>query len=96
MGTGSSRACVGADRVVVGVGGQLPAHPPAAQQVADLAQRRLELVGDWAVDEEVGGEVEHDEQVRHALQAHDPQRRDVVVHSLDTLHLDIWQVTYRC
>ena len=89
MGTVSSRACVGADRVVVGVCGQLHPHPAAAQQVADLAQRRLELVGDGAVDEEVGGEVEHDEQVRHALQAHDPQRRDVVVHSLDTLHLHI-------
>jgi hypothetical protein len=35
----------------------------------------LELGGDGAVDEEVGGEVEHDQQVRHAFchQGEDPQ-----------------------
>ena len=49
-----------------------------AEEPADLGEGDLELLGDGAVDEKVGGEVEHDEEVRHALQAHDPQRRDVL------------------
>ena len=57
----------------------------------DAGENRLELLGDGAVDEEVGGEVEHDEQVRHALQAHDPQRRDVLLLQLDARHLHVCQ-----
>ena len=62
-----------------------------AEEPADLGERNLELLGDWAVDEEVGGEVEHDEEVRHALQAHDPQRRDVLLLQLDARHLHVCQ-----
>ena len=32
-----------------------------------VGEDRLELLGDGAVDEEVGGEVDHDKEVRHAL-----------------------------
>ena len=62
-----------------------------AEEPADLGEGDLELLGDGAVDEKVGGEVEHDEEVRHALQAHDPQRRDVLQLQLDAGHLHVWQ-----
>ena len=62
-----------------------------AEEPADLGERNLELLGDWAVDEEVGGEVDHDEEVGHALQAHDPQRRDVLLLQLDAGHLHVCQ-----
>ena len=48
--------------------------------------------GDGAVDEEVGGEVEHDEQVGDALQAHDPPGRDVLVQQLHARHLHICNI----
>ena len=31
----------------------------------DAGENRLELLGDGAVDEEVGGEVDHDEEMSH-------------------------------
>ena len=60
-----------------------------AEEPADLGEGDLELLGDGAVDEEVGGEVEHDEEMGHALQAHDPQRRDVLQLQLDAGHLHV-------
>ena len=56
---------------------------------ADRGEDRLELLGDEAVDEEVGGEVEHDKEVGDALQAHDPPGRDVLVQQLHARHLHI-------
>ena len=56
---------------------------------ADRGEDRLELLGDGAVDEEVGGEVEHDKEVGDALQAHDPPGRDVLVQQLHARHLHI-------
>ena len=59
---------------------------------ADCGEDRLELLGDGAVDEEVGGEVDHDQQVRHALQTHDPPGRDVLVQKLHARHLHICNI----
>ena len=55
-----------------------------------VGEDRLELLGDGAVDEEVGGEVDHDQQVRHALQTHNPHGRDVLVKHLHAGHLHVW------
>ena len=55
----------------------------------DAGENRLELLGDGAVDEEVGGEVDHDQEVGHRLQTHDPHWGNVLVHHLHTCHLDI-------
>ena len=55
-----------------------------------VGEDRLELLRDGTVDEEVGGEVEHDEEVGHRLEAHHPQGRDVGVHLLYALHLHLW------
>ena len=71
------------------------AHPGGAQEATHFAQRHLELVTDRAVDQEVGGEVEHDQEVRHRLQAHDPQRRNVVINMLYTLNLHIFKNHYQ-
>ena len=57
------------------------------QNRAELRQSRLELITGGAVDEKVAGEVEHHQQVRDALQTHDPQGRDVAVRVLDAFHL---------
>ena len=46
--------------------------------------------GDGAVDDEVGGEVEHDEEVGHRLEAHHPEGRDVLVKLLHTSNLLLW------
>ena len=54
-----------------------------------VGEDRLELLGDGAVDEEVGGEVDHDQQVRHALQTHNPHGRDVLVKHLHAGHLHV-------
>ena len=54
-----------------------------------VGEDRLELLGDGAVDEEVGGEVDHDQQVGHTLQAHYPHGWDVLVQNLHTGHLHI-------
>ena len=43
--------------------------------------------GDGAVDDEVGGEVEHDEEVGHRLEAHHPEGRDVLIELLHTSNL---------
>ena len=43
-----------------------------------------------AVDEEVGGEVELDEEVSHRLKAHHPQGRDVCVILFHALNLNLW------
>ena len=69
------------------------AHPGGAEEAAHLAQRHFELVADRAVDQEVGGEVEHNQEVRHRLQAHDPQRRNVVINVFYTLDLYIFKNT---
>ena len=69
------------------------AHPGGAEEAAHLTQRHFELVADWAVDQEVGGEVEHDQEVRHRLEAHDPQRRNVVINVFYTLNLYIFKNT---
>ena len=50
----------------------------------------LEGAGHWAVDDEVGGEVDHDQEVGHGLQAHHPQGRDVLVKLLHTSNLLLW------
>lgn len=71
------------------------AHPGGAEKATHLTQRHLELVADRAVDQEVGGEVEHDQEVRHRLQAHDPQRGNVVINMLYTLNLNIFQNYYQ-
>ena len=57
------------------------------QDRTEFRQSRLELITGGAVDEKVAGEVEHHEQVRHTLQAHDPQGRDVAVRVFDAFHL---------
>ena len=54
---------------------------------ADRGEDRLELLGDGAVDEEVGGEVEHDEEVSHRLEAHHPEGGNVLVVLLNASHL---------
>ena len=59
---------------------------------ADRGEDCLELLGDGAVDEEVGGEVDHDQEVRHALQTHDPPGRDVLVQQLHASHLHICNI----
>ena len=59
---------------------------------ADCGEDSLELLGDGAVDEEVGGEVDHDQEVRHALQTHDPPGRDVLVQQLHASHLHICNI----
>ena len=59
---------------------ETPAHP---------AQGGFELLTDAAVDEEVGGAVEHDEEVSDGLETHDPERRDVLGPSLGTAHLQV-------
>ena len=43
--------------------------------------------GDGAVDEEVGGEVEHDKEVSHRLEAHHPEGGNVLVVLLNASHL---------
>ena len=58
----------------------------------DRGEDCLELLGDGAVDEEVGGEVDHDQEVRHALQTHDPPGRDVLVQQLHASHLHICNI----
>ena len=58
--------------------------------LSHLWERLFEGGWDGAVDEEVGGEVEHDEEVSHGLQAHHPQGRDVLVILLHTVHLLLW------
>ena len=55
-----------------------------------LGKGLLEGRGDGAVDEEVGGEVDHDEEVSHRLKAHHPQGRDVRVVLLHTFNLHLW------
>lgn len=55
----------------------------------DVGEDRLELLGDRAVDEEVGGEVDHDQQVGHTLQAHDPHGGNVLVKHLHAGNLHI-------
>ena len=72
------------------------AHPGGAEEAAHLAQRHFELVADRAVDQEVGGEVEHDQEVRHRLQAHDPQRRNVAISVFYTLNLHIFKHRNDC
>ena len=54
-----------------------------------LGKSSLERGRHGAVDDEVGGEVEHDEEVGHRLQAHHPQGRDVLVKLLHTPHLHL-------
>ena len=71
----------------------LAAQTQGAQHV--LIMRYLltfELGPDGAVDEEVGGEVEHDEEMGDALQAHDPPGRDVLVQQLHARHLHICNI----
>ena len=68
------------------LGGGRAGHGHADTQ---LGQGLLELQGHRAVDEEVGGEVEHDQQVSHGLHAHHPEGWDIVVHMFDTGHLNI-------
>ena len=60
------------------INNQLPYH---------LGECPFEGGRDGAVDEEVGGEVEHDEEVGHRLEAHHPQGRDVLVIFLHTSNL---------
>ena len=52
-----------------------------------LGKGSFEGGGNGAVDDEVGGEVEHDEEVGHRLEAHHPQGRDVLVVLLHASHL---------
>ena len=47
-------------------------------------------MGHRDVDEEVEGEVDHDQQVRHALQAHHVQGWDILEVLLYTSDLYIW------
>ena len=54
----------------------------------------LELLGDSGIDKKVGGEVEHDKEMGHRLQAHDPQGRNVLLLLLDTLNLNIWKLCW--
>lgn len=60
------------------------------QNRAEFGQSRLELMTGGAVDEKVAGEVEHHQQVRHALQTHDPQGRDIAVRVFDAFNLLVW------
>ena len=55
--------------------------------LSHLGECLFEGGGDGAVDEEVCGEVEHDEEVGHRLEAHHPQGRDVLVVLLNAAHL---------
>ena len=48
-----------------------PPHQPL-QINNHLGKSSFEGDGDGAVDDEVGGEVEHDEEVGHRLKAHHP------------------------
>ena len=63
------------------------------KEKADLWQGWLELVWHRTIYKEVGGEVEHHQQVGHGLQAHHPEGWDVVVHMLDTGYLHIWKIS---
>ena len=56
---------------------------------AAFRESNLELFGYQAVDEKVGWEVEHDQEVGHGLQAHDPERGDVLVNMRHTRYLNI-------
>lgn len=70
----------------------------SAEDSTDFTECWLELVTDWAVDEKVWREVEHDEEVSHWLQTHDPQWRNIMVSVPDTLNLHIWKqmVYWQC
>ena len=59
--------------------------------MANSGESGLELLADAAVDEEVGAEVEHDEEVGHGLQAHHPHGGDELNLRLDTAHLHVWR-----
>ena len=59
------------------------------QELTKFRESGFELVRHRAVDQEVGGEVQHDQEMGHRLQAHDPQGRNVVIYMLDTLNLYI-------
>ena len=52
-----------------------------------LGESLFEGGGDGAVDEEVGGEVEHDKEVSHRLEAHHPEGGNVLVVLLNASHL---------
>ena len=49
----------------------------------------FELLGAAAVHEEVGGDVEHNEEMGHGLETHHPQRRNVLIRVLYTGNLDV-------
>ena len=59
------------------------------QVVTDSGESCLELLADAAVDEEVRREVDHHQQVGHGLQAHHPQRGDVLGPGLAAAYLDV-------
>ena len=59
------------------------------QELTKFRESGFELVRHRAVDQEVGGEVDHDQKVAHRLQAHHPKRRDVGVLVFYTSYLDI-------
>ena len=54
-----------------------------------FAKLSLELFRHKTVNEEVGGEVEHDEEVSHGLQAHDQERGDVLLYIVQAGNLVI-------
>ena len=56
-----------------------------------LSEGSLEGRGDGAVDEEVGGYVEHDQEVGDGLEAHHPEGGDVLVVLPDAGHLHLDQ-----
>ena len=63
--------------------------PVSAEISTDSGESCLELMADTAVHQEVGGAVEHDQEVSHGLQAHHPQGRDILHPSLLTAHLHL-------
>ena len=58
--------------------------------ISHLGESLFEGGGDGAVDEEVGGEVEHDKEVSHWLEAHHPEGGNVLVVLLNAPHLLFW------
>ena len=63
----------------------------AENEDTELGEGFLELLWDWAVDEKISGEVDHDQQVGYGLHAHDPQGWDIPFNILDAINLIIWK-----
>ena len=51
----------------------------------------LKFLRHEAVDEKIGGEVEHDQEMGYGLQAHDEERRYILINMVQTGYLVIWK-----